>query len=153
MPPLMFSALPAPLIDQARADALAAGSAVRQDDDDDTFPVRCCLSDARAGEGVLLLSLQPPCETSPYTAASPVYVHAGACAGHRPSGEVPEILRHRRLSLRGYDSYHMITGSTVVEGQEVEQAAGELFANQATEYVFVHFAGPGCYACRIDRAA
>ncbi len=153
MPSFLYSALPPSLVDEARAAALAAGTAVEAAADDGPFPVRCCLADVESGDGVLLLSLQPPCERSPYTAASPVYVHARRCAGHRPSAEVPEILRERRLSLRGYDERHMITGTAVVEGADVEQAAGDLLADPATAYVFVHFAGPGCYACRIDRAA
>ena len=153
MPSLVYSALPAPLVDAARTAALAAGTAVAPAAADAPFPVRCCLAEAQAGEGVLLLSVQPPCEASPYAAASPVYVHAGPCAGHRASSEVPEILPGRRLSMRGYDSRHMITGNAVVEGRDVEQAATALFDEPATAYVFVHFAGPGCYACRIDRAA
>jgi hypothetical protein len=153
MPSLVYSALPPSLVEEARSAALAAGTAVEAAGDDGPFPVRCCLADVQSGNGVLLLSLQPPCEQSPYTAASPVYVHAAACAGHRPSGDVPEILRERRLSLRGYDARHMITGTAVVDGTDVEQAASGILADPATAYVFVHFAGPGCYACRIDRAA
>jgi hypothetical protein len=152
MSSLAFSALSPTLIEQARAAALAAG-AVAQAADSSPFPVRCCLTDASADEGVLLLSLQPPCADSPYTAASPVYVHSHRCGGYRADGSVPEMLRSRLLSLRGYDRNHMITGTEVVQGDRLEAAAGRLLATAATAYLFVHFAGPGCYACRIDAAA
>jgi hypothetical protein len=66
---------------------------------------------------------------------------------------VPQILRGRTLSLRGYTDEHMITGTVVVAGDDVETAAQQLLAVPGTAYLFVHFAGPGCYACRIDPAA
>jgi hypothetical protein len=47
----------------------------------------------------------------------------------------------------------MITGTAVVAGDDVEGAAHELLDVPGTAYLFVHFAGPGCYACRIDPAA
>jgi hypothetical protein len=151
MPPLAFSALSPTLIEQARAAALAAG-AVLQAADDSPFPVRCCLTDASAGEGVLLLSLQPPSADSPYAAAGPVYVHSRSCGGYRADGSVPQMLRSRLLSLRGYDRHHMITGTEVVQGDRLEAAADRVLAAAGTAYLFVHFAAPGCYACRIDAA-
>ena len=152
MSSLTFSALSPTLIEQARAAALAAG-AVAEAADDGPFPVRCCLTDASADEGVLLVSLQPPCAGSPYTAAGPVYIHSHRCGGYRAHGAVPEMLRSRLLSLRGYDHGHMITATEVVHGDQLEAAADRLLAIAGTAYLFVHFAGPGCYACRIDAAA
>ena len=46
----------------------------------------------------------------------------------------------------------MITGTAVVAGDDVETAAQQLLAEPGTAYLFVYFAGPGCYACRIDPA-
>jgi hypothetical protein len=40
-----------------------------------------------------------------------------------------------------------------VPGDQLEAAADRLFAAAGTAYLFVHFAGPGCYACRFDAAA
>jgi Protein of unknown function (DUF1203) len=149
--PLRFSALSPEIVDDARSSALASGRAVVPDGDGSPFPVRCCLSDEHAADDVLLLSVQVPAADSPYTARSPVYVHRSPCPGREPSAAVPEILRSRRLSLRGYDPRHMITGSAVVEGHDVERQAAALLDDERTAYVFAHFAGPGCYACRIDR--
>jgi hypothetical protein len=152
MPSLRFSPLPPTLVAEARAASLNAGTAVLPEDDGGSFPVRCCLSEEPAAEQVLLLSVKPPSAESPYAARSPVYIHRDACAGREPAGQVPEILATRRLSLRGYDDRHMITGTAVIEGSEVEREAAAMLADERTAYVFAHFAGPGCYACRIDRA-
>ena len=91
---------------------------------------------------------------SPYAARSPVYVHAERCAGHSEEpGAIPEMLRGRLLSVRAYDGTHMLTGTEVLAGTELEGAIERLLGDAAGAYVHVHFAGPGCYACRIDRAA
>jgi hypothetical protein len=142
------------LVDDARSAALADGTAVEvRNNDDAPFPVRCCLHDAAAEEGVLLLSIQPRSGHSPYAAPGPVYIHRDRCAGYSPKGDVPQILRGRTLSLRGYTDEHMITATAVVAGDDVEGAAQQLLDVSGTAYLFVHFAGPGCYACRIDPAA
>jgi hypothetical protein len=47
----------------------------------------------------------------------------------------------------------VITGTAVVAGDDVEGAAQRLLGVPGTAYLFVDFAGPGCYACRIDPAA
>jgi hypothetical protein len=152
MTQLRFSALPVALVDEARASALARGAAVLPEDDGGSFPVRCCLTEEPSAERVLLLSIGVPAADSPYTARSPVYIHRDACPGREPSADPPEILAARRVSLRGYDERHMITGTAVIDGPEVENEAAALLEDERTAYVFAHFAGPGCYACRIDRA-
>jgi Protein of unknown function (DUF1203) len=154
MPAFTVSPLPASLVDQARSAALADGTAVEVTSNEDApFPVRCCLHDATAEEGVLLLSMQPRSGDSPYAAPGPVYIHRNRCTGYSSRAEVPQILRGRTLSLRGYTDEHMITGTAVVAGDDVERAAQQLLDVPGTAYLFVHFAGPGCYACRIDPAA
>jgi len=39
----------------------------------------------------------------------------------------------------------------VVDGRELEQAIDRLFGDERVEFLHVHYAKPGCYACRIDR--
>jgi len=63
------------------------------------------------------------------------------------------MLRGRLLSVRAYDGAHMLTGTEVLAGTELEGAIERLLDDAAGAYLHVHFAGPGCYACRIDRAA
>ena len=59
--------------------------------------------------------------------------------------------RRRLLAVRGYDAASMMTTSDVVDGSGVEDALAAAFADQATDFVHVHYARPGCFACRADR--
>ncbi|MDX6494536.1 MAG: hypothetical protein QOE17_522 [Gaiellales bacterium] len=148
-----FHALPPTLADDARREALHHGRAVAVvEGGDGPYPVRCCLRDAEAGEGVLLLSAQPVTTPSPYAAPGPIYLHRDACEGYRAGGEVPEILRTRLLSVRAFDRAHMMIGTEVVQGADLEPVAERLLAIPDTAYLHVHFAGAGCFACRIEPA-
>src|SRR5262249_44181831 len=107
-----FHALPPPLAHHARRTAGEPGRPVPgAGDGDGPYPVRCCLRDVEAEEGVLLLSAQPVTASSPYAAPGPIYLHEHACDGYQPQGDVPEILRRRLLSVRAFDSAHMMTGT------------------------------------------
>jgi len=46
----------------------------------------------------------------------------------------------------------MMTGFQLVDGSELETAIEKQFCNPVAEYLHVHFAAPGCYAARVDRA-
>ena len=148
-----FTALPSSLLDETREREVAARRAVSPEPDGGAFPVRCCLRDVADAEDVLLVSVRPPSADSPYAAHSPVYVHREPCDGHGANGAMPEVLRNRLLSLRAYTAEHMITGTATEHGRHAARAIAELLADPRAEYVFVHFAGPGCYVCRVDRAA
>jgi hypothetical protein len=147
---LAYHALSPSLAERARRAAFDAGSAVTAIADDAPFPVRCCLRDAGADEHVVLLSAQPSTAPSPYAAPGPIYLHRDACEGYHADGSVPGILRSRLLSVRGFDRAHMMTGTEVVPGERFEQAARRLLEVDSTAYLHVHFAGAGCYACRVE---
>jgi hypothetical protein len=66
--------------------------------------------------------------------------------------QVPEQLRIRQLALRSFDGDAMMVGWELVDGRELERAIGRLFAEPRSLYLHVHYAAPGCYAARIDRA-
>ncbi len=65
---------------------------------------------------------------------------------------VPEQLRKRTLAVRGFDGSAMMTGWELIEGVKLEEAIERQFANPRTAYLHAHFAAPGCYAARIERA-
>ena len=95
--------------------------------------------------------MRPPTADSPYAADSSVYVHRDRCAGYRPESALPEVLRERLLSLRAYTAEPHAHRHRRRSRRALELgAADQLFAGGGTAYVFAHFAGPGCYACRID---
>ena len=121
---------------------------------DGPYPVRCCLREVEDPEAVVLASVMPFRGESPYAARSPVYLHSERCEGHTAERHaVPPMLRGRLLSVRAYDGSHMLTGTEVLQGADLEGAIGRLLGDDLDAYVHVHFAGPGCFACRIDRAA
>jgi hypothetical protein len=46
----------------------------------------------------------------------------------------------------------MMIGFELAEGRDLEPAIERLFAHPKAEYLHVHFAAPGCYAARVERA-
>jgi hypothetical protein len=66
--------------------------------------------------------------------------------------EIPQQLRSRMLAVRSFDEKAMMVDRELVDGQQVEQVIERLFANPSASYLHVHFAAPGCYAARVDRA-
>jgi hypothetical protein len=142
-------ALPEGVADEARRSPGAIPAVAG----DGPYPVRCCLRDVEDAEGVVLTSVMPFRGESPYAARSPVYLHSERCDGPTVERDaVPAMLRGRVLSVRAYDESHMLTGTEVLTGTELEAAIDRLLGEQPGAYLHVHFAGPGCFACRIDRA-
>jgi uncharacterized protein DUF1203 len=116
-------------------------------------PCRRCLRNARTGEHLLLLPYDPFLVRSPYTSEGPVYVHADGCEPHHaePSVLPEQVDAPRQFSVRAYDGDAMMLDAVVVGADELAERARALLGNGA-EFLHAHFAGPGCFAFRIDRA-
>ena len=54
--------------------------------------------------------------------------------------------------MRAFDGDAMMIGHELIQGARIEDAIARLFADARTAYLHVHFAAPGCYAARIERA-
>ncbi len=121
-------------------------------DDRPVYPCRVSLQDATAGERLLLLPYDHHRVDTPYRASGPVYVREVATQALPAADEVPALLRTRLLSLRAYDPRGMMVWAEAVPGTEVEAAIAALFAIERTAYIHIHYAKPGCYACRVERA-
>ena len=115
------------------------------------FPCRVSLQDAAPGERVILVPYAHQPADSPYSASGPIFVRELAMRAVPEPGEVPNLLRLRTLSVRGYSRHSMMVDATVVEGPQLEPAIEKLFANSRVDYIHLHYAAPGCYACRVDR--
>lgn len=144
--PIVIHALPAGEPDADHADARLVVA-----DEPGSYPCRRCLEDAAVGDRLLLLPYDPFLGSSPYTGQGPVFVHADGCESHTAGGDIPEQLRSRLLAVRGYDRASMMTTSDVVHGALVEESLRTAFSDSATAFVHIHFARPGCFACRVDR--
>jgi hypothetical protein len=67
-------------------------------------------------------------------------------------GQGGQQLRIRQLAARSFDRNGMMVGWELVDGRKLEGAIERLFADPKAAYLHVHYAAPGCYAARIDRA-
>ena len=116
------------------------------------FPCRVSLRDADPGERVILLPFKHQATDSPYQASGPIFVREAAQDVALAVNAVPALLRTRLLALRAYDASDLMTEADIVDGREFETLVTRLFADDRVSYMHVHFARPGCYACRVDRA-
>ena len=121
-------------------------------DDRPAYPCRVSLQDAVEGERLLLLPYLHHDVDTPYRASGPIYVREAAVQAQPVVDEVPALLRSRLLSLRAYDARGMMVWADVLPGSELESGIAQLFAIERVAYLHVHYAKPGCYACRVDRA-
>jgi hypothetical protein len=134
-------------------DELAAMNAVRRvaDDRRPGYPCRVSLADSKPGDDLILLNYEHLPVASPYRMRFAIYVRKGDKTYDR-IGEVPEQLRTRMLAVRAYDAQGMMRGAALTDGRELEGAIGRLFTDPKAVYLHVHYAAPGCYAARVDRA-
>lgn len=116
------------------------------------FPCRVSLIDADPGERVILLPFSHQPGPTPYQATGPIFVREAAQDCLLGVNQIPNLLRTRLLSLRAYDSKDILTEADVVEGQHLEILLHRFFDSPLVSYIHVHFARPGCFACRVDRA-
>jgi Protein of unknown function (DUF1203) len=115
------------------------------------YPCRVSLADARPGDELVLVNYEHLPVDSPYRMRFAIFVRQGD-ETYDKVDEVPEQLRTRTLAVRGYNSAGMMTGCQLVEGSNLEAAIAKLLGQPKAEYLHVHFAAPGCYAARVERA-
>jgi hypothetical protein len=115
------------------------------------FPCRVSLKDAEMGESVILLNYMHQPADSPYRATGPIFVREKAVEATLQPGKIPEVVRRRTISVRGYDSDGTMKNARVVEGHAIEQSIADFFADEHVAYLHLHNAGAGCYSCRVDR--
>jgi hypothetical protein len=115
------------------------------------FPCRVSLTDAQPGDEVLLINYEHLAADSPYRARHAIYIRRGETT-FDAIDEVPAMLRSRLLSVRAFDARHLLTAADVVDGTLLEPAIERMLADANTCFLHVHFAKPGCYAARVERA-
>ena len=151
-----ISALPsetfAPLFALDDAALQAAGGRRVAADAKPGSPCRVSLTDAEIGESLILLHYEHQPAPTPFRASHAVYVREGVTRADPAIGEVPAALRTRTLSLRGYDAADMLIAAELCEGTDAENAIAVMLADHCITYLHAHFAKPGCYAARVERA-
>jgi hypothetical protein len=131
--------------------ALRRHGAVRRIAADGGYPCRVSLTDAAPGDEVILVNYEHQDADTPYRARHAIYVREGE-RRYDAVGAVPEQLKKRLLSVRAFDQAGMMVDADVTDGTALEPVIGRFFADQAVAYLHLHYARPGCYAARVDRA-
>jgi hypothetical protein len=116
------------------------------------YPDRIELTDAEPGQTLLLINHTHLPNDGPYRSSHAIFVREGASQTFDSVDIVPQSLRVRTLSVRSFDEAGMMMDADLVQGTELEQLIDRLFADPKAEYLHVHNAKRGCYACRVDRA-
>lgn len=116
------------------------------------YPCRVSLADAAPGATLLLIHYEHQPADTPYRAGHAVYVREGAEQAAPAPDEVPVLFRSRLLSLRAFDADGMMRTADVADGAALEPAIDRLLGDPAVGYLHLHYAKPGCYAARVDRA-
>jgi hypothetical protein len=114
-------------------------------------PCRISLTDATPGDEVILTNYEHHAVDSPYRMRFAIYVRKGE-ETYDKVDEVPEQLRKRTLAARAFDKDGMMVGRELVEGTQLGGAIDRLFATPGAAYLHLHYAAPGCYAARVERA-
>jgi hypothetical protein len=132
---------------------LAAQGAVRRiaDDRNPGYPCRVSLTDSRQGDELILVNYEHHPVDSPYRMRFAIYVRKGE-ETYDAVDNVPEQLRSRTLAVRSYDESAMMVGWDLVDGRQLIAAIERLFAEPRAAYLHVHYAAPGCYAAKVERA-
>lgn len=118
---------------------------------DKGYPCRVSLSDAEPGDELVLINYEHHPVESPYRMRFAIFVRAGE-ETYDAVDTVPEQLRKRTLAVRAFDRDAMMVGTELIEGAQVESAIERLLADPRSAYLHIHFAAPGCYAARVERA-
>jgi hypothetical protein len=155
MPSFVCIGLPAapfaPLFALDDAQLHARGARRVRADQTPGFPCRISLEDAQPGEDLLLLHyLYQPADT-PYRAAGPIYVRRHVQTAMVAPDHVPDAIRRRLISLRGYAADDMMLAADVHPGETVTAAIVQAFADPRVRYLHLHNARQGCFACRVER--
>lgn len=115
------------------------------------FPCRVTLEDAKIGEEVILFPFEHHSTDSPYQASGPIFIRKNVVPVELAVNEIPPILKHRFLSLRGYDQTGIMKAAVTTWGKDLANEIGKIFDDNRIEYIHVHNANPGCFNCEIRR--
>ncbi len=116
------------------------------------FPCRVSLADAEVGEEVILLNYEHQSADTPFRSSHAIFVRPNGVQSKLKLNEMPELFRSRILSVRAFDQTGMLIMAELADGKTLEQSIEMTLENSSVSYIHLHFAKPGCYAARVDRA-
>ena len=116
------------------------------------YPCRVSLEDAEPGENVLLMNYEHQPAATPFRSSHAIFVRKLAKQAAPDKDCVPEMFRHRVLSVRAFDAIGMLIDADLVAGEQLESLINRLFENTSVAELHIHNAKLGCYAARVERA-
>ncbi|EPJ50047.1 MAG: hypothetical protein OFPI_20960 [Osedax symbiont Rs2] len=120
-------------------------------EEEHSYPCRVSLADAEIGETVILVNHTHLDEASPYHASHAIFVRENATQAHPVADSVPRMIASRLISVRAFDSLHLMLTADVVEGGDLKQIINQMFKDSKVQYLHLHYARPGCYAAKVTR--
>lgn len=118
----------------------------------DGEPCRVSLTDAIAGETLLLVNHAHQPADTPYRAGHAVDVRDAARQASPGHDEVPAVFGRFLLSVRAFDEAGMMRDADVTQGIALAPLIETMFADPAVACLHLHSARRGCYLARVDRA-
>ena len=115
------------------------------------YPCRVSLRNSEPGDELILVNYEHHAVASPYRMRFAIFVRKGD-ETFDAVDVVPEQLRRQPLAVRAFDADAMMIGVELIEGQKLENTIERLFSDPRATYLHIHFAAPGCYAARVERA-
>jgi hypothetical protein len=116
------------------------------------YPCRVSLCDAAEGESLLLLPFAHHQVDTPYQASGPIFVRENSVVAVLAPNQLPKEMETRQMSVRAYDAEGMIKTAEVVKGEQLVLRLQQMLQVESIAYVHLHYAGYGCYACKVVRS-
>lgn len=144
--------VPSDVVDRARAAADSASETpVATVTATGGEPLRCCLTNARPGDALVLFNYEPPLPPSPYQEKGAVFVHAAPCRSEMDVHVYPPEWLGRPQVLRAYDRRGWIHSASVHDGTSPGGAISTAFADPAVVEVHSRNVAYGCYMFSLRR--
>lgn len=115
------------------------------------FPCRISLADAAPGEEVLLVNHEHQPAATPYRSRHAIFVRRDA-EPFDGIDTLPPAFAGRTLSLRAFDTAHMMVDAALVGGEAAAESIAHLLARREVDYIHAHFAARGCFIACVVRA-
>lgn len=116
------------------------------------YPDRISLDDAPIGESVLLLNYEHQASDTPYRSRHAIFVRERELDAFDAVDLVPPALQRRVLSIRAFTEAGDLCAAELGKGDEIASKFEQLLADPKVAYLHAHYAKPGCFAARVDRA-
>lgn len=108
-------------------------------------PLRCCLRDARAAEGLILFGYEPILPPSPYREVGAIFAHDQNCGGPELSSGYPMDWIGRPQVLRSYDRRGWIVGAKVHDGHQPLAVIEEMLGDPDVVQLHSRNVAYGCF--------